>query len=84
MPDHFVVRRGVKISRIECNRFAREDAEAVVAMFVNRMRPNVKRITASRGVGVDTGPRAYDSGEIEDHSCYASVSFAFRGTPDGG
>lgn len=45
-----VARRGMKIRRIEWTRYARGDVEAVVAMFVDRMRPNAipsQRLAAS-------------------------------------
>jgi hypothetical protein len=47
------------VSRIEWTRLAGDDVEAVVAMFVNRDRPNSLRITPSRGDGgVDILDRA--------------------------
>ncbi|TVT10149.1 restriction endonuclease [Amycolatopsis bartoniae] len=54
-----VMRHAVPMGRVEWTRIDGEDVEAVVAMFVNRERPNSARITPSRGDGgVDILERA--------------------------
>jgi hypothetical protein len=51
------------VSRIEWTRLQGDDVEAVIAMFVNRERPNSTRITPSRGDGgVDILDRGGASG----------------------
>jgi hypothetical protein len=55
------------VTRVEWTRYGGDEVETVVAMLVNRKRPNSIRITPSRGdAGVDIlDPRASGAAEAD-------------------